>query len=184
MSHVSVSRRNADGGGARNSVGRSRSVERWNPSPDTLNHENGATVMASTDNNGTTTAAATTKATKGHIRAMSDPFDTQEDADEIFLDAAAAEDEFNDDEPMQSTHRQPHATAGIIATFPRYPFMATRNKNCYSEPPVDIFHVRGIDYFSDKKKVPSAPYLLRARGCDLFLMDTAKEQSPLRNRYV
>jgi hypothetical protein len=95
---------------------------------------------------------------RGHRRAMSDPFDAQETEEEgdVFLDAVQANQE----------------EGAPLSTLPRYPVAAQRNKNCWSEPPVSIFHVRGPVYFSDKKKVPSEQYLLPARGADLFLTDT------------
>jgi hypothetical protein len=92
-----------------------------------------------------------------HRRAMSDPFDAQEIDKESALIRAEKEDE----KGLQ-----------ILATLPRYPVQAQRNKNCWSEPPVSIFHVRGPAYLSNKKKVPSGPYLLPARGADLFLAET------------
>jgi hypothetical protein len=56
-----------------------------------------------------------------------------------------------------------------------YPIAQTQDKNCWSEPPVDIFCVRGANYLRDKIKVDSGPYLLRARGCDLFLSETPQQ---------
>jgi hypothetical protein len=95
-----------------------------------------------------------------HRRAMSDPFDAQEIDKESALILQEKEDE-----------------KGVLATLPRYPVQAQRNKNCWSEPPVSIFHVRGPVYLSDKKKVPSGPYLLPARGADLFLAETPVDYS-------
>jgi hypothetical protein len=93
-----------------------------------------------------------------HRRAMSDPFDAQEMAEEsAFLDSAAQ---------IMAASKE-----SSLATLPRYPVQAQRNKNCWSEPPVSIFHVRGPVYFSDKKKVPSEKYLMPARGADLFLTE-------------
>jgi hypothetical protein len=94
-----------------------------------------------------------------HRRAMSDPFDAQEIAEEsAFLDSSAQ---------IIASSKE-----GCLATLPRYPVSAQRNKNCWSEPPVSIFHVRGPDYFTNKKKVPSEKYLMPARGADLFLSET------------
>jgi hypothetical protein len=59
----------------------------------------------------------------------------------------------------------------VRPTIPRFPVAETRNQNCWSEPSIDIFRVRGDNYLNDKKKIPSEPYLLRARGCDLFNSD-------------
>ena len=94
-----------------------------------------------------------------HRRAMSDPFDAQEVAEEsTFLDSSAQ---------IIAASKE-----GCLATLPRYPVSAQRNKNCWSEPPVSIFHVRGPVYFTNKKKVPSEKYLMPARGADLFLSET------------
>jgi hypothetical protein len=103
------------------------------------------------------TRPASVKSSSGgggfHRRAMSDPFDAQEES--VFLDSSSAQ-----------------IMEGCLATLPRYPVQAQRNKNCWSEPSVSIFHVRGPVYFSDKKKVPSEKYLMPARGADLFLSET------------
>ena len=72
----------------------------------------------------------------------------------------------------------------IIPTFARYPCIAHKNKNCWSEPPITIFHVRGINYCSDQKKIPSLPYLLRARGSDIFLTDPKHQSFSLDSMYV
>jgi hypothetical protein len=94
-----------------------------------------------------------------HRRAMSDPFDAQEVLEEAaFLDSSAQ---------IIASKKE-----GILSTLPRYPVQAQRNKNCWSEPPVSIFHVRGPLYFRDNKKVPSEKYLMPARGADLFLSET------------
>ncbi len=60
-------------------------------------------------------------------------------------------------------------------TFPQFPHGAAigSHLNCWSSPPSDNFHVRGLTYLKDKEKVPSDQYLLPCRGCDLFLTDTA-----------
>lgn len=47
--------------------------------------------------------------------------------------------------------------------------------NCWSEPPCKVFNVRGDNYLTDGKKVPSGPFLFPARGMDLFLTDTCPE---------
>jgi len=100
-----------------------------------------------------------------HRRSMSDPFDAQEEQAKEFLHLKATEGE-------------------VLPTLPRYPVAETRNKNCWSEPPVTIFHVRGPDYLTTKKKLPSASYLLPARGCDLFLSNNSKDPVNLDTKYV
>jgi hypothetical protein len=90
-------------------------------------------------------------------RAMSDPFDTA-DAQGIIEEDIQDYGTVEDDE-----HAMP--------TLPRYPFAETNNKNCWSDSPIKVFIVRGEKYLSKKKKVAAGEYLLRARGCDLFLSE-------------
>ena len=40
-----------------------------------------------------------------------------------------------------------------LPTFNRFPFAEMKNSNCWSEPPHNVFMIRGPDYLSDKKKV-------------------------------
>ena len=94
-------------------------------------------------------------------RAMSDPLDAA-DADGI------EKEEIHDfGDPEDDVH--------AIPTLPRYPCLETNNKNCWSESQIQVFSVRGKNYLRDGKKVPSERYLLRARGCDLFLSDNASD---------
>lgn len=99
-----------------------------------------------------------------HVRAMSDPFDSQDDNVAAVVGAALLDHD-------------------VLPTMPRFPLAATRNKNCWSEPPVNIFQVRGPYYFSDKKKIVSDTYLLQPRGCDLFLSDKASPVE-IEDKYV
>ena len=78
-------------------------------------------------------------------------------------------------------------SAAPLPTLPRYPVLEQRNKNCWSVPAVEKFAVRGPTYLKDKKKVPSGPYLLEARGLDLFLNDVApnnkkNSSAPIHNK--
>lgn len=69
------------------------------------------------------------------------------------------------------TPAQPPKVA--LKTFAKFPDGAAigSHLNCWSIPAAGNFHVRGADYLTDKKKVPSADFLLPCRGCDLFLTD-------------
>ena len=118
-----------------------------------------------------------------HRRAMSDPFDTpisdvamdeirkleEEALKEIEHQHTATETAAIKEQPKATHHHVPAKPA--YPTLPRYPVAATRDKNCWNEPPISIFSVRGANYLKDKTKVPSKDYLFRARGCDLFLFD-------------
>lgn len=92
-----------------------------------------------------------------HRRAESDPFDTA-GLDEI---GETPVDDYGLVQEQQFA----------LPTLQRFPFAETHNQNCWSEPPANIFQVRGGNYLADKKKVTATKYLLRARGCDLFLSD-------------
>ncbi len=60
--------------------------------------------------------------------------------------------------------------AKALGTLYRFPCTQTRNQNCWSESPIEIFSVRGSNYMNgDKKKVRTKNYIFEARGCDLFL---------------
>lgn len=147
-------------------------------------------------------ALETAHPSKGrHVRAMSDPFDAQE---ELLLEAGqvmamytlddtgaahaqedssartpAKESSAGEQFPRSSRRQSFHAA---LPTLPRFPFIQTKNKNCWSEPPVGIFQVRGPDYTQSKSKVSSGPYLLTARGCDIFLADANSPE--LHEKYV
>ena len=59
-----------------------------------------------------------------------------------------------------------------LPTLHRFPCTETRNQNCWSESPAEMFEVRGPLYLSgEKTKIPCTNYLLTARGCDLFLTE-------------
>lgn len=96
---------------------------------------------------------------KTHRRVMSDPFDNAD------VDASAT----------GYDHRLLDEGQFALPTLHRFPFAETSNRNCWSEPPVNIFSVRGPGYLSDKKKITAQKYLLAARGCDLFLSDKPSE---------
>lgn len=56
-----------------------------------------------------------------------------------------------------------------LPTLHRFPCTQTRNQNCWSESPAEIFSVRGQNYMNgDRLKIRCDHYLLQARGCDLF----------------
>jgi Protein ENHANCED DISEASE RESISTANCE 2, C-terminal len=114
------------------------------------------------------------KGGSGHCRSMSDPFDTAqfEDAISPVVTTDEEEDEYYAASLSQLSISE-YATSAL-STFQRYPCVESRNKNCWSEPPIAIFTVRGATYVTDKIKVPSAPYLLHARGSDVFLTDSKK----------
>ena len=94
---------------------------------------------------------------------MSDPFDAQEDDVQNSVS-----------HPLDAKAMAPITTDGAapLPTLPRFPVSATRNRNCWSEPQVDIFKVRSKQYFENRLKVTSGPYLMEARGCDLLLLNS------------
>lgn len=162
---------------------RSRSTERWTGEKGNGNQKKSlpddisdaaavamaleACAVSAAKENGTITISANAGQRRGHVRAMSDPFDAQHD----------------DDTTQAASSASSILDQVFLPTFPRYPVLETRNKNCWSEPPVDTFHVRGPNYLSDKRKVDSGPYLLQARGCDLFINEK-KSTVELLDMYV
>lgn len=104
------------------------------------------------------------KIVRSHRRAMSDPFDTADSGGVTDLDDIHSSS--HDDDGLIEEEEE-----NALPTLQRFPFAATQDKNCWSEPPVTIFHIRGADYFQNKKKMMAKRYLVQARGCDLFLSD-------------
>lgn len=110
-------------------------------------------------------------------RSMSDPFDTQEDTATVGIS------EESDENSVAASRARTMSRDMNLATMPRYPHHESKDRNSFSEPPVSIFSVRGPNYFQDKKKVSSGPYMLPARGCDLLLIDENQDVD-LSERYV
>lgn len=191
---ASISRRHDHGSAAVAPVRRSRSQERW-VQEDSGEDDGGAAPQLSAAVDGakrgvarqatdstvgsrsTCTAASSAAASRGfhrHCRAMSDPFDAPFDTDgdgaEEYGGVSGAalalrEEKKTPDGHGTMAHPQP------LPTLPRFPVAATRNRNCWSEPPVALYQVRGRDYLRNgRRKVASGPYLATARGCDLLLL--------------
>eukprot|EP00536_Pseudo-nitzschia_multiseries_P004055 jgi/Psemu1/302313/fgenesh1_kg.65_\ len=100
-----------------------------------------------------------------HIeRSNSDPFD---DAGEE-VDEACGQNETADQNDKTTEEKSLRVKA--LPTLFRFPCTETRNQNCWSETPNEIFFIRGPGYLNgDKTKIQSKQYLVRARGSDLFL---------------
>ena len=177
---ASVARRSSAGLGSPASL-RSRSQERALVMGEgrSLNFDDDCSGMqdGEASASGTNDVDGHGKSQPGHRRAMSDPFDTPElggvtDGDlknsSHLCEKASygTEDEVCDEDDDFGSE----IVIGL-PTLPRFPVSQTHDKNCWSEPPVNKFQVRGPNYLNDKKKITSGPYLLRARGCDLFLSE-------------
>lgn len=153
---------------------RSRSTERFQ-SESSINKVIGSEEEDHKDDGDDGVWAEQPEVRKGHVRAISDPFDTQ--VDQLFDSKDVVAPDVLEEEQLHEPSRRRTSSLGVVAlpTLPRFPVIEARNKNCWSEPPVSIFQVRGANYGTAKKKIASGPYLLRARGCDVFL---ANQQSP------
>jgi hypothetical protein len=68
---------------------------------------------------------------------------------------------------------EPNKEVVPLKTFEMFPTGAKIGShfNCWSSPSSSNFHVRGPNYLTDKKKIPSGDFLFPTRGCDLFLTD-------------
>lgn len=77
----------------------------------------------------------------------------------------------------QLTKQGVAAAPTIESPMPKFPDGAKLGSvlGCWSEPPSTVFHVRGDNYLSDKKKVESGPFHFPTRGTDLFLTDACPE---------
>lgn len=129
-------------------------------------------VPSSERNKRRTSVSTMTQVVMGHRRANSDPFDDaclEEDVVPSVFDSYDDRDDNDDDDDDAAPRITP------LPTMQRFPYAATQNRNCWSEPPCDIFKVRGPNYTTDKKKVTAQKYLLSARGSDLFLTDRPDE---------
>ena len=102
-----------------------------------------------------------------HRRAMSDPFDTPESG-------GITDGDLHHVDPVKD-YGLLEEEENALPTLARFPFAETANRNCWSEPPVGIFSVRGAGYLENQKKVGARRYLLSARGCDLFLADNPNQ---------
>jgi hypothetical protein len=111
-------------------------------------------------------------------RSNSDPFD--DGGDELVVAAvptpptpvrvAAANGTADTSKQKQDqAHAQAHNKVKALPTLHRFPCTQTRNQNCWSESPAEMFSVRGQNYMNgDRLKIRCNHYLLQARGCDLF----------------
>lgn len=107
------------------------------------------------DSDGAVSGRNNTISSVHHRRSNSDPFDDAGDELVRILETA------NHAEKVQA-----------LPTLHRFPCTQTRNQNCWSESPIELFSVRGPNYMSgDKIKIPCKNYLLSSRGCDLFLTE-------------
>jgi Protein ENHANCED DISEASE RESISTANCE 2, C-terminal len=131
---------------------RSRSTEHYRTSEAHLSSRMEDLSIETIHDNEDEEAVSPKHSSKSHRRAMSDPFDNPEELEDVHAKATSA-------------------NVAALPTLPRYPVCGSRDKNCWGVPPVSIYHVRGVGYLSDKKKVPSGNFLLNTRGCDLFLAD-------------
>mmetsp|Transcript_14619 Transcript_14619/g.19086 ORF Transcript_14619/g.19086 Transcript_14619/m.19086 type:complete len:447 (-) Transcript_14619:296-1636(-) len=138
-------------------------------------------------------AAATSPHEKIHRRAMSDPFDSTALSDGDMAEIRKADEEAEQkDRAAETSSSSNHnitttndsSSKMTYPTLPRYPVAATRDKNCWSEPPISIYSVRGQNYLNDKKKVPSSNYLLPALGCDLFLTEDENLDIGARSKLI
>jgi Protein ENHANCED DISEASE RESISTANCE 2, C-terminal len=171
---------------------RSRSSERHidMESDHTMTENSSNYPTATEDNNYDITANMEKPSSSTLYRSMSDPFDSaqnddvvggtvgtgSDDDDDLYvLAASTSQISIQNDANTNSDSRAMNSNSNLqIPTLARYPCTENKNKNCWSEPPITIFHVRGMNYCTDQKKVPSQPYLLRSRGSDIFLTDPKK----------
>merc|ERR1719343_261967 len=100
---------------------------------------------------------------RGIQRSQSDPFDDGGDELLQYPNAVGAG-------TSEKANQDPSYKGKALPTLHRFPCTQTRNQNCWSESPAEMFSIRGPNYMNgDKTKIGCKNYLLQARGCDLFL---------------
>eukprot|EP00546_Thalassionema_frauenfeldii_P002778 CAMPEP_0178937796 /NCGR_PEP_ID=MMETSP0786-20121207/25968_1 /TAXON_ID=186022 /ORGANISM="Thalassionema frauenfeldii, Strain CCMP 1798" /LENGTH=623 /DNA_ID=CAMNT_0020616431 /DNA_START=116 /DNA_END=1987 /DNA_ORIENTATION=- len=87
---------------------------------------------------------------------------------------AASLAEIEDDEQEEDEPYDAGLLKSPLAVFPEGAALG-EHLNCWSIPDAGSFKIRGPNYMEDKKKVPSEPFLFKARGMDLMLTDAAPE---------
>ena len=149
---------------------RSRSAERSSSYASNGSWDCGDAVSTSTSNQSGASTKPSNESSTGSIglshfqRCNSDPFD--DGGDELIKVPDHPEGPNN---AISSEEKTIH-NAKPLGTLYRFPCTQTRNQNCWSESPIEIYSVRGSNYMNgDKKKVGNKNYLFEARGCDLFL---------------
>ncbi|KAI9908493.1 hypothetical protein PsorP6_003694 [Peronosclerospora sorghi] len=55
-------------------------------------------------------------------------------------------------------------------------FQTSLPEKMWAEPDASLFGVRGHNYLSDKKKIPSAPAMFHTVGADLMSFENASER--------
>ena len=86
------------------------------------------------------------------------------------VNAGGDDEDLNDADIGQPQNGGRAVNHRALPTLPRFPIAETKNRNCWSEPSANkSFNVRGKNFFDDKKKIPSGPYVFTAMGADLIL---------------
>jgi hypothetical protein len=198
MQRASVSRRSGDNSihnSTPPSTSSSSPKSTANPRPTIRSRSSERHLEISTMDDGATGANAvngmydanTTNNNNNYQRSQSDPFDTataeeddDDDDDDVYA-LAESTGQISISQQQQDTVTTNSSNAIVLPTFARYPCLENKNYNCYSTPPISIFHVRSKEYMNsdgNKKKIVSQPYILQEpRGADVFLLDPKKKSS-------
>jgi len=92
------------------------------------------------------------------------------DEDDLISVADSSADEDSDGEEMTGDEDESETQHQLLSSpLPEYP--DNGGVSCWSKPEDDIFHVRGVNYFSDRIKIPSEPSPLTCRGVDIWITD-------------
>ena len=90
------------------------------------------------------------------------------DEDEIILSA----EEVGEVASVESTAKPPR-----LVTNPLQCNNSSESQNCWSEPPHDLFKVRGATYLNDRVKVESSQPAFACRGVELWLLGSSDDMS-------
>lgn len=75
----------------------------------------------------------------------------------------------SDGEPTEDDDDDAINVLLLPSPLPSYP--SNDGESCWSQPPADIFRVRGSTYLTDKIKIQSDDCPLTCRGVDVWLTD-------------
>lgn len=111
---------------------------------------------------------AVVAATKPLLKDSSLLVDTERDVQSSLIDEVVEDEEESDGEEMDEDREESY-DARLSSPLPECP--ANGSMSCWSKPSDGIFHVRGVNYLSDRVKVPSDSSPLTCRGVDVWITD-------------
>ena len=92
------------------------------------------------------------------------------DEDEITLPCSTSAEEVGEVASVESPAKPPR-----VVTNPLQCINSSESRNCWSEPPHNLFKVRGATYLNDRVKVESSQPAFACRGVELWLLGSSDD---------